>query len=39
MKNYTITTDYVYDDVSFYLDGFDREAVLPGFGFAEISNF
>jgi len=34
MENYTVTTDYMYDDVTFTLEGLDRTTKLPGLGFA-----
>jgi hypothetical protein len=34
MEKYTVTTDYMYDDVSFTLEGLDRTTNLPGLGFA-----
>ena len=34
-----MTTDYMYDDVKFTLEGLDRTLNLPGLGFAEIKNF
>jgi hypothetical protein len=39
IKKYTVTTDYMYDDVKFTLEGLDRTLNLPGLGFAEIKNF
>lgn len=34
-----MTTDYMYDDVKFTLEGLDRTTNLLGLGFAEIKNF
>jgi len=34
MSHYTVTTDFLYDDVSFDLANFERTTFLPGLGFA-----
>ena len=38
IEKHTVTTDYMYDDIQFNLTGFDRTVILPGFGFAEITD-
>lgn len=38
INKHTVTTDYMYDDIQFNLTGFDRTVILPGIGFAEITD-